>query len=101
MGDIYNKYTQRSVSPAVLDWTQDDGLNNPSHHLFSTITLLGIDFHVEAIAVKRVDGFQEALDPTYEKVLQSFEAATLPDGGWSTVKVGGFDYVVFLYPFSS
>jgi hypothetical protein len=66
-------------------------------HLHATVTINGVDFEVDAYAVRMVKGVQEALEADAD--LSAIHHAVGADGPFQTVRIGRRNYVLVLTPY--
>jgi hypothetical protein len=66
-------------------------------HLHATVTINGVDFEVDAYAVRMVKGVQEALEADAD--LSVIHHAVGADGPFQTVRIGRRNYVLVLTPY--
>lgn len=85
-------------------WTEPlteigETLDGPPHaRLLGTVTILGADFHVDAVEVNAdSEGEQRAAHPGHQCVLD--EILEIVEGAGQTVEIDGRPYVLSITPF--
>jgi len=67
--------------------------------LLAGLEILGALHHVEAIEVRTDGDVQSAVCPICDDILNQYAEACGSDGHFSTVQIGGRDYVLLITPY--
>jgi len=66
--------------------------------LLATVCILGVEHHLEAVAIVETDGKQIASDSAFQRYLDDLENAFCTVGKLRTVKIAGRQYALFMSP---
>jgi hypothetical protein len=86
-----------SAFQPTADPYKPDGMREDDH-LLATVTICGVDFHVDAFAVRMVKGVQTASQ--YDEDLGDLHRIVGAEGPFQTVTIRRRNYVLVLTPYS-
>jgi len=94
-------FTLRCPMTVTLSPAGDDVGAWPEAWLHGTFTVLGVDHHLEAIAVTEDERGQHAEAPILDDQLDDYASAASAERPFDTVSLGTRTYVLVMTPFAA
>ncbi|MCO5730115.1 hypothetical protein [Rhizobium sp. SSA_523] len=88
-----------TIPLGILQWDDTGADTDPRARLLAHINIGGLDMHLEAWAVHRDDEGVQHADPTSMRRDDFDSLCTMMDTTFTTIDIGGRDYILIATPY--